>query len=148
MILYHIPIVSLLFIFFRCVQTESASTPISAGSLSGNGKTAQGGSCGSATCIAGNNLLWSCTEHKSVHARDISIGDSVRVAGKGNGDDICSEVYYVFQHKEESHSAIRFDVGSEDGWFSSFAVSYNHIVYVGTSLEVSDSANETPHSTR
>ena len=121
-----------------CVSTADAATSLSA-STSGNGRLVNGGSCG-LVCIAGDNPLWSCTKDGPVRARDVSIGDSVRVAAEEDGSNdgtACSDVYYVYHHKEKS-TAIRFHVNSSDqSKASSFAVSHNHIVYVGTSFEVS-----------
>mmetsp|Transcript_17540 Transcript_17540/g.25958 ORF Transcript_17540/g.25958 Transcript_17540/m.25958 type:complete len:338 (+) Transcript_17540:43-1056(+) len=124
-----------------CLATEDAATTVSVLDVSGNGKIANGGSCG--VCIAGENPLWSCTKVETILARDVSIGDSIRVAAAAaDGDDddgtTCSDVYYVYRHEGLS-PALRFHVSSgndrSDNKASSFAVSRNHIVYVGTSFE-------------
>ena len=98
------------------------------------------GKSGGSACIGGDNLLWDCNTKQTILARDVQIGDSIRVAlgGTDTNDDsttsTCSDVYYVFHH-EETDAAITFTI--EDG--STFAVSYNHLVYVvGASFEVSN----------
>jgi len=117
-----------------CLATESSGTSASA-PTSGSGRIVNGGSCG--LCIAGDNPLWSCTKDQTVLARDVSIGDSIRVAAaKEDGGMTCSDVYYVYHHGGLS-PALRFHVTSDDqpDKTSSLSVSRNHILYVGTSFE-------------
>jgi hypothetical protein len=103
-------------------------------------------------CIGGNNHLWSCDRNEVVLARNVQIGDSIRTRQRSGSNDECSDVYYVFRHKEDTNPAIRFHVRSISGItsainnsnnindnsnsnVSSFDVSYNHILYVGESFE-------------
>eukprot|EP00956_Cyclotella_meneghiniana_P029206 scaffold70131_cov66-Cyclotella_meneghiniana.AAC.10 len=82
------------------------------------------------TCIGGDTPLFSCTADKIVYARDVSIGDQIRSINAKKGESSCSDVYYVFAHKE-LNAAIRITTSQNE----SFTVSYNHIVYIGESFE-------------
>ena len=82
------------------------------------------------TCIGEDTPLFSCTADKIVYARDVSIGDQIRSINAKKGESSCSDVYYVFAHKE-LNAAIRITTSQNE----SFTVSYNHIVYIGESFE-------------
>ena len=83
-------------------------------------------------CIGGDTSLFSCTEDKVVSARDVSVGDQVRALETDSGESVCSDVYYVYQHKEPG-LGVRVTTSLGDA----LTVSYDHVMYVGDSFEVS-----------
>jgi hypothetical protein len=85
---------------------------------------------GTADCLGSETLLYSCTADKYLPAKSISIGDSIRTMTFNDGS-VCSEVYYVWKHKQMSFAcAIHLD----DTTDMTVVVSPNHLVYEGTSF--------------
>lgn len=82
-------------------------------------------------CIGGGTQLFSCTENEVVSARDVSIGDQVRALSSKDGSSVCSDVYYVYAHKEDEDVAVRIATSLGEH----VTVSYDHLVYVGDSFE-------------
>ncbi|KAL7551420.1 hypothetical protein ACHAWF_014608 [Thalassiosira exigua] len=88
------------------------------------------GSWGGGVCIGGDTPLFSCTEEKVVAARDVSVGDEVRALRTNSGERVCSDVYYVYRHKEPG---LGVHIATSRG--DSLTVSYDHIMYVGETFE-------------
>jgi hypothetical protein len=94
----------------------------------GNDETKSNFKCeGTPKCIGGSNLLFSCTVGDYVAARDVSVGDQI-ITRSANGV-VCSDVYYVFKHKDASPAyAIQVEG-------SVIKLSADHLAYVGSSFE-------------
>lgn len=83
-----------------------------------------------AECVGAETRVFSCTLNRYVPVKSIRVGDSIRSISSDSGTSICSDVYYLFQHKSESISYVIQVVGQEN-----IVVSPNHLLYIGTSFK-------------
>ncbi|KAL9185617.1 hypothetical protein ACHAXT_003394 [Thalassiosira profunda] len=118
----------------HCNQENALNPTCNAGHCCQRGTTnatCAAGHCNcNLVCVGGSTPLFSCTTGAVVAARDVSIGEQIRAVSTEDGEDVCSDVYYVFAHEEPGVS-VRITSGRDDA----FTVSYDHIVYVGDTFE-------------
>eukprot|EP00580_Thalassiosira_gravida_P000471 CAMPEP_0201600446 /NCGR_PEP_ID=MMETSP0492-20130828/1494_1 /ASSEMBLY_ACC=CAM_ASM_000837 /TAXON_ID=420259 /ORGANISM="Thalassiosira gravida, Strain GMp14c1" /LENGTH=250 /DNA_ID=CAMNT_0048063181 /DNA_START=78 /DNA_END=827 /DNA_ORIENTATION=- len=81
-------------------------------------------------CIGAEMRVFSCDERRYVPVKSLRVGDSIRSLSSETGTSVCSDVYYLFQHKSESMSYVIQVVDQDD-----IVVSPNHLLYTGASFE-------------
>jgi len=80
---------------------------------------------GKKNCLGEDTLLYSCSDDQFIEASKVQVGDSLRTMTPYG--TVCSDVYYKFNHGEESDS-LSFTV---NGTESPLVFSDSHIVYIG-----------------
>ena len=83
-----------------------------------------------AECIGAEMRVFSCSSSRYVPVESLQVGDSIRSLSPETGTLVCSDVYYLFQHKSESISYVIQVMGHDN-----IVVSPNHLLYIGASFE-------------